>query len=360
MNSDHLQKPLKGRGAQSNKSGRFEAEAREVVDDGWGCADDPDLPPLKTVVGIDSARSVISRNDSPDIAFRQSINPYRGCEHGCVYCFARPSHAYLGLSPGLDFETRLFYKPDAAKLLARELGKPSYKPEVIALGANTDPYQPLERKLKVTRQILEVLTAAQHPFIIITKSDLVCRDLDLIGPAGQAGQARVILSLTTLDRDLARKMEPRAVTPTRRLSAMRQLSEAGVPTGVLTAPIIPGLNDMEMEKLLEAATGAGATTAGYVLIRLAREIKDLFQEWLQAHYPDRAAKVIDLIRQTRGGALYVDDFGERMRGTGPLAELIGRRFDLACRRLGLSRDRTPLDSSRFAAPKIESAQLSFL
>lgn len=351
---------VKGRGAVSNRVGRFEPASRELIDDGWGSALDLDLPPLKTEVGVDRARSVIATNDSPDIGFRQSINPYRGCEHGCVYCFARPSHAYLGLSPGLDFETKLFVKPEAAKLLARELGRPGYRAQPIALGANTDPYQPLERRLKVTRSLLEVLTTTQHPFVIVTKSDLVLRDLDLIAPAGKAGQARVMLSITTLDRDLARKLEPRAPTPQRRLAALEGLAKAGVPVGVLAAPMIPALNDMELEKILETAAKAGASTAGYILIRLAREIKDLFQEWLTAHVPDRKARVLDLIRQTRGGALYVDKFGERMRGQGPYADLLARRFDLACRRHGLSRQRWHLDTSQFQPPPADERQMSLL
>ena len=354
-------RPLKGRGAVSNRSGRFEAAARVAVDDGWGSPADPDLPPLRTTLGVDSARSVIARNDSPDIPFDQSVNPYRGCEHGCVYCFARPSHAYLGLSPGLDFETRLFHKPEAPALLERELRAPGYRCQPLALGANTDPYQPIERELRLTRRILEVLSDFNQPVVLITKSALVARDIDLLASMAERRLARVCLSLTTLDPDLARRLEPRAATPARRIETLRRLSEAGIPTAVLTSPMIPGLTDHELERILEAAAAAGARAASYILLRLPREIADLFQEWLRAHAPDRAGRVLSLLRQSRGGALYRSEFGTRMRGEGPVADLLARRFKLACARLGLDQRRFDgLDCSRFRPPPRPGDQLALL
>ncbi|HXU11594.1 MAG TPA: PA0069 family radical SAM protein, partial [Candidatus Binatia bacterium] len=282
--------------------------------------------------------------------FDRSINPYKGCEHGCVYCFARPTHSYLGLSPGLDFETKIFSKPDAARLLSEELRRPGYRCEVIALGANTDPYQPVERDLKITRSILEVLLEHGHPVGIVTKGSLVLRDLDLLAAMAARRLATVMISITTLDRSLARRMEPRAASPERRLGTLRALSEAGIPVGVLSSPMIPGLNDAELERILEAAASAGARTAGYVILRLPHELQSIFAEWLEAHYPLRAAHVLNLVRETRGGKLYDSEFGQRMKGTGPYADLLRRRFETACRRLGLSRNRMDLDTTQFRVP----------
>jgi DNA repair photolyase len=354
---------LRGRGALSNASGRYEPQRRVLFDDGWGDLGDTDeLPPLKTEVLIDSTRTIIARNSSPDISFQQSINPYRGCEHGCIYCFARPTHAYLGFSPGADFESKLFAKPDAAKLLAKELSAPNYVPKVLAIGTNTDPYQPLEKKMRIMRGILEVLLEFRHPVGIVTKSALVTRDLDILQPMAELGLVRVALSITTLDRKLARVMEPRAATPPRRIETLRALHAAGVPTAVMFAPVIPALNDEEMERVLEAAVAAGAESAGYVLLRLPLEIKDLFREWLEANVPDRAKHVMSLVRSMRGGKDYDSQWHTRMRGTGPYAEMIGRRFHLAAKRLGLnkeSRDRE-LDLSKFRRPPQSGDQLALL
>jgi DNA repair photolyase len=334
----------KGRGATGNPAGRFEPRWFESDEDPAGA------PPPETQVFVDATKGIIARNDSPDIGFSQSINPYRGCEHGCSYCFARPSHAYLNLSPGLDFETKIFTKPDAAALLAREIARPRYVCSPIALGTNTDPYQPLERRLRITRGILKVLAAHEHPFTIVTKSALVVRDLDLIGPAAARSQAAVHISITTLDPDLARRMEPRAAAPSRRLEAVRALADAGVPCGVLAAPMIPGLNDHELERILEAARDAGATSAGWVLIRLPHEVKEVFETWLRAEEPTQADRVLARIRETRGGALYDPRFGARQRGEGPYAAMLARRFTVAARRLGLDRKLEPLDTSRFRKP----------
>jgi len=349
----------KGRGAVSNAAGRYEPLTRVAVDDGWIDEDDG-LAPLRTSVSIDSSRTIIARNQSPDIPFDRSINPYRGCEHGCVYCFARPTHAWLGLSPGQDFETKLFAKPQAAKLLEAELAKPSYKPEAIALGTNTDPYQPIERRLGIMREILQVLWRVRHPVAIVTKSNLILRDLDILAPMAEAGLARVMISLTTLKPELARKMEPRVPRPALRVETLRQLAAAGIPAGVLTAPLIPALNDEELEALLEAAAGAGATNAGYVLLRLPLEIKVLFEEWLDAHYPDRKSRVLSLVRQTRGGKLYDADWRTRQRGYGPYADLLERRFAIACKRLKLNREVWTLDTTQFQKPRKPSAQLNLL
>ena len=346
----------RGRGAQSNESGRFEAEARVTFDDGWQSLDE--LPPFKTTVGLDTARKVITRNDSPDIGFDRSINPYRGCEHGCVYCFARPTHAYLGLSPGLDFESKLFVKPDAAALLEKELAAPNYSPRTIAIGTNTDPYQPIERRYKVMRRILETLDKAGHPVGIVTKSALVTRDLDILARMAERNLAKVALSVTTLDPELARTMEPRASTPMKRLEALRQLSQAGVPTTVMVAPVIPALNDMEIERILDAAAAAGVREAGYVMLRLPLEVRDLFREWLEANYPDRAAHVFKLVREMRGGKDYDSEWGTRMKGKGPYAWLIGRRFELACEKLGLNVSKRQLTTEHFKHPAPESAQMS--
>ena len=346
----------RGRGAQSNASGRYEPLARIAFDDGWRSLDD--LPPFKTQVTIDSTRKIITRNDSPDIGFDRSINPYRGCEHGCIYCFARPTHAYLGLSPGLDFESKLLVKPEAAELLEKELAAPNYEPRVIAIGTNTDPYQPIERKYQVMRRILEVLDRAGHPVGIVTKSALVLRDLDILARMAERKLAKVALSVTTLDGELARKMEPRAATPMRRLETLRRLSAAGVPTTVMVAPVIPALNDMEMERILEAAHAAGVREAGYVLLRLPLEVRDLFREWLKANYPDRENHVFKLVRETRGGKDYDSKWFERQKGRGPYAWMIGRRFELACEKLGFNEISTQLTTEHFRKPKPGSAQLS--
>ena len=319
---------------------------------------DEAAPPIPTVVTIQRARTIIAHNDSPDIPFTQSINPYQGCEHGCIYCYARPSHAYLDLSAGIDFETKLFAKPDAARLLRAELAKPGYRCDPIALGTNTDPYQPIEREWKVTRSILEVLAAHEHPFTIVTKSALVERDIDLIAPMATKRMARVYLSITTLDRALARRMEPRAAAPPRRLQALKTLSQAGIPVGIMVAPIIPQLNDRDLEAILEAAAGNGAQSAGWVLLRLPREVAPLFRAWLDAHYPLRAGHIMSLVQQMRGGRDYDSTFGARMRGEGAFATLLEKRFAIACRRFGLEHGRrghAGLDVSRFRAPKANDA-----
>jgi DNA repair photolyase len=350
------QERRRGRGAHSNAGGRYEAEVRVAFDDGWRSIDD--LPAFKTTVAVDSARKVITRNQSPDISFDRSINPYRGCEHGCVYCFARPTHAYLGLSPGLDFESKLFFKPDAAELLERELSAPNYQPRTIAIGTNTDPYQPIERRYELMRRILEVLERCGHPVGIVTKSALITRDIDILGRMAARGLAKVALSVTTLDAKLARTMEPRAATPQRRLEALRQLSAAGVPTAVMVAPVIPAINDAEIERILDAAAAAGATSAGYVLLRLPLEVRDLFSEWLLANFPDRFRHVFSLIRQMRGGKDYDSNWNSRMTGSGPYAWLIGRRVEAACERLGLNKHKAVLTTAHFQPPHRADAQLS--
>src|SRR5438876_9905801 len=309
------------RGARSFMQGRFETVAREVFDDGW-TAEEKDERPLQTQVTIERARSIVSHNDSPDVGFDSSINPYRGCEHGCVYCYARPSHAYLELSPGLDFETKLFAKTNAAELLRAELAKPGYKPSPIALGANTDCYQPIERKYRITRQIVEILADCEHPFTMVTKSALVERDLDLLAPMAKKNLVKVFVSIASLDRALARKLEPRAASPQRRMDVLRNLAQAGVPCGVMVAALIPGLNDKTLEEALEAASAAGAAEAAYVTMRLPNGLKGLFKEWLAAHYPERAGHVISIVRQMRGGRDNDPRFGSRMTGTGAFAELI--------------------------------------
>ena len=346
----------RGRGAQSNAVGRYEPLARVAFDDGWRSMDE--LPPFKTTVQVDATRKIITRNDSPDIGFDRSINPYRGCEHGCVYCFARPTHAYLGLSPGLDFESKLFMKPEAAELLEKELSAPSYQPRVIAIGTNTDPYQPIERKYQVMRRILEVLERTGHPVGIVTKSALVLRDIDILARMAERKLAKVALSVTSLDPELARKMEPRAATPMRRLETLRRLSDAGVPTTVMVAPVIPALNDSEIERILEAAQVAGVREAGYVLLRLPLEVRDLFREWLMANYPDRYRHVMKLVRDTRDGKDYDSEWGTRMKGTGPYAWMLGRRFEVACERLGHNVNRTSLTTQYFRKPKPDDAQMS--
>jgi DNA repair photolyase len=342
------------RGALSQIQGRFEPEARAPFDDGWTREDEP-LAPLQTTIAIERARTIIARNDSPDVPFDQSINPYRGCEHGCIYCYARPSHAYLELSPGLDFETKLFAKTNAAERLRTELAKPAYKVSPISLGANPDCYQPAERQHRITRQILEVLAECEHPLTIVTKSALVERDLDLLAPMAKKNLVKVFVSIGTLDRVLARKLEPRAASPQRRLDVLKALSSAGVPCGVMVAALIPALNDKTLEHVLEEAAKAGALEAAYVILRLPNELKPLFKEWLAAHYPERAEHVMSIVRQMRGGRENDPRFHERMRGTGNYAELIDKRFDIACRRFGLNghgggRETPELDCTRFAPP----------
>ena len=342
------------RGARSHLQGRFESEAREPFDDGW-TPEERETEPLKTSVTIEVARSIISHNDSPDVGFSQSINPYRGCEHGCIYCYARPSHSYLELSPGLDFETRLFAKTNAAELLREALARPGYRPSPIALGANTDCYQPIERKHRITRAILEVLSECSHPVTMVTKSALVERDLDLLGPMAEKNLVKVFVSIGTLDRELARKLEPRAASPQRRLDVLKSLSKHKVPCGVMVAALIPALNDKTLEHVLEAAAAAGAEEAAYVIMRLPNELKTLFKEWLAAHYPQRADHVISIVHQMRGGRDNDPNFGTRMTGTGNYAGLIEKRFDIACRRFGLNghgagRKRPELDCSIFKPP----------
>ena len=347
---------IRGRGARSNASGRYESDTREAFDDGW-TPDDVEPVQLTTTVSPEKAKVIITRNDSPDVGFAASINPYRGCEHGCIYCYARPAHAYMGLSPGLDFESKLFFKPQAAELLERELSKPRYVPEFIHVGGNTDPYQPQERRLRVTRQIIEVLDRFNHPFSIITKSGLILRDLDLLAPMAERNLVRVAISITSLDRRLARSMEPRAATPEKRLEAVKRLSDAGVPVIVMFAPSIPGLNDHEMEAVLERAAAAGAKGAGYVALRLPLEIADLFKEWLATDHPDRASRVMSLVRQMRGGKEYDSQWGKRMRGEGPIAALMSRRFAVAKTRYGLTRRLGDLDITQFRVPPKPGAQI---
>ena len=347
-----------GRGAATNRSGRFEPVSYEPADDGWESL--AELEALTTEVQEVPARRIITRNDSPDIGFDRSINPYRGCEHGCIYCFARPTHAFLGLSPGLDFETRLFAKTNAGQALERELADPAYRAETIAIGTNTDPYQPIERRYRIMRRILEVLSAANHPVGIVTKSALVLRDLDILKSMAERGLVKVALSVTTLDRKLARAMEPRASTPDKRLETLERLVDAGIPAAVMVAPVIPGLNDTEMERILERASSIGVKNAGYVLLRLPLEIGDLFTEWLKANCPDRASRVLSLMRSTRGGKLYDAKWGKRMAGDGPYAWMIGRRFELAAKRLGLNESSVELRTDLFTPPSLPGQQLSLL
>lgn len=348
----------RGRGARSNVSGRFEAQTYEAFDDGW--ENESELEPFRTVVHTDSSRTIITRNSSPDISFDRSINPYRGCEHGCIYCYARPTHCYLGHSAGLDFESQLYAKPDAAKLLISELAKPRYVARTIALGTNTDPYQPLEREKRLTRQILEVLEETRHPAGIVTKSALILRDIDILARMAKLGLVKVVLSVTTLDRSLARSMEPRASTPAKRLEALRQLSEAGIPTAVMVAPVIPGLNDHEIERILEQAAEAGVREAGYVMLRLPLEIKDLFREWLATDHPAKARKVIKLIQSLHGGVDYRSEFGLRQRGSGPYADQVAARFKLALAKHGLNLRREQLRSDLFIKPVLRGGQMDLI
>lgn len=343
-------RPLKGRGAESNPEGRYETASVERVDDGWPVEPEADLAP-ETTLAVELPRSVISTNRSPDVPFEQSVNPYRGCEHGCVYCYARPSHAWLGLSPGLDFETRIFTKPDAPERLARELARPGYRCRTLVLGANTDPYQPAERGLCITRGILEVLRAHRHPVAIVTKGALVERDLDILAPMAAEGLASVTVSVTTLDDGLKRIMEPRTASPARRLATLECLAAAGLEPGVLVAPVIPAITDGELEQILSACRDRGAVSAAWILLRLPHEVAPLFRQWLQAHFPERADKVMSLLRQARGGRDNDPRFGHRMRGEGAWAQLVADRFRLACRRLGLAAgERRDLDTTRFRVP----------
>ncbi|TIT19022.1 MAG: PA0069 family radical SAM protein [Mesorhizobium sp.] len=348
----------RGRSAGINPSGRFEPVSRHVFDDGWNSLEE--LPPFKTEVQVEKPRTIITRNESPDISFDRSINPYRGCEHGCVYCFARPTHSFMGLSPGLDFESKLFAKPDAARLLDKELSRDNYQPRTIAIGTNTDPYQPIEKQYRIMREILEVLEARGHPVGIVTKSALVTRDIDILSRMAGRGLAKVALSVTTLDRMLARTMEPRASTPTKRLEAIRQLSDAGIPASVMVAPIIPGLTDPEMERILDSAQAAGAREAGYVLLRLPLEVAPIFKDWLLRHYPDRYRHVISLIRSMRDGKDYDSEWGKRMKGSGPYAWQIGRRFEIAAKRLGLNAERRSLRTDQFVPAAKATEQLMLL
>jgi DNA repair photolyase len=356
--SDIIEDRRRGRGAQTNPSGRYEPVERHAFDDGWQSLED--LPSIRTEVQVETARKIITRNQSPDISFDRSINPYRGCEHGCSYCFARPTHANMGLSPGLDFETRLFVKPDAARLLERELAAPGYSPRTIAIGTNTDPYQPIEREYRLMRDILSVLSDAGHPVGIVTKSALVARDIDILAPMAERGLAKVALSVTTLDRKLARAMEPRAATPPKRLETITQLAEAGIPVTIMTAPILPVLTDSELERLLEAGAAAGAREAGYVLLRLPLEVSPLFREWLRTHYPDRYEHVLSVMRQMRGGKDYDSEWHTRQRGRGPYAWAIGRRFELACKRLGLNKERRSLRTDLFVPPVPAGGQMRLI
>ena len=364
---DPVAEPLhKGRGALSNESSRFDGERRIRTTDGWEApppaepSEDDELPPLRTTLTRDATRTTIARNNSPDIGFDRSINPYRGCEHGCVYCFARPTHAFLGLSPGLDFETRLLAKPEAAKLLRAELARPGYRPAMIAMGTNTDPYQPTEKRLRITRSILEVLAEARHPVSITTKSALVARDLDILGPMAAQGLASVAVSVTSLDADIARTLEPRAARPAVRLETIAACAAAGVPTAVMVAPVIPALTDHEMEAILAAAREVGARRAGWILLRLALEVRGLFEEWLGAHAPDRKARVLARLRAMRSGAVYQSDFGIRMTGSGPDAALLGKRFAMACRRLGYESGAWRVETGLFRPPAADTRQLSLL
>jgi DNA repair photolyase len=355
--SDRVARDLRpGRGTASNRAGRFEPYGRVAVDDGWDLEEGEHV--LRTEVAVERPRSVITRNTSPDVPFDRSINPYRGCEHGCVYCFARPSHAFLGLSPGLDFETRLVARPTAPQVLAQELARRGYRPEPIAIGTNTDPYQPIEKRFRIMRGILEVLRDFGHPVTIVTKGALVERDADILGALAVRGLVRVGISVTTLDRDLARRMEPRAAAPERRLRMIRTLADAGVPVRVMMAPVIPGLNDHEIERLLEAARDAGAAAAAYVALRLPREVAQLFRDWLEEARPERAAKVMNQVREMHGGRDYDPAWGKRMKGEGVRAELIGRRFAAARARLGLDGELPKLRRDLFAVPAADDAQLA--
>jgi DNA repair photolyase len=343
--------PRKGRGAVSNLQGRYEVDEREAVDDGWTVHADEEAPPLRTQVIEERAKSILTRNASPDVPFNVSLNPYRGCEHGCIYCFARPTHSYLGLSPGLDFESRIYAKTNAAELLRRELSKKSYVPEPIALGVNTDAYQPIERELQITRRVIELLHDHGHPFAAITKSSLIERDLDLLAPMAARGLVMAAVTVTTLDPTIARTLEPRAAAPARRLRTIRALTEAGVPVGVSIAPVIPFVTEPDLERVLEACAHAGATSASYIVLRLPWEVAPLFKEWLATHFPQRAERVMARIHDMRGGKDYDSSFAHRMKGEGAWAQLLKQRFNNAVKRLGLNeRQRGILDISQFRRP----------
>jgi DNA repair photolyase len=350
----------RGRGAATNASGRFEVQMREDFDDGW--TRDEALEPLATEVTWEKPKAIITPNQSPDIGFDRSINPYRGCEHGCFYCYARPTHTYMGLSAGLDFETKLFAKEGAAELLERELASPKYRPAPIAFGANTDPYQPIERQYRITRSLIETLAQARHPLTIVTKSNLILRDLDILAPMARENLVKVFVSVTTLDRGLARQMEPRAPTPQKRLEAIAALNDAGVPAGVMVAPIIPAINDEELETILTRAYSTGAREGSYVVLRLPNELRDMFREWLQVHYPDRLKRAVSLMQSMREGKDYEAQWGRRMAGSGPYAWMIGRRFEMAARRLGYSEMSRELRTDLFRKPTLvasaKGAQLS--
>ena len=349
-------KPRKGRGATLSPTPRYVEHEREGFDDGWGSADETPAA-LFTTVTAEHIRSLINRNQSPDLPFNLSINPYRGCEHGCAYCYARPAHAYMDLSPGLDFESRLFSKPDAAAVLRRELAKPGYRCESIALGANTDAYQPIERRLRITRAIIEVLAECNHPFSIVTKSALVERDIDLLAPLAERDLVQVFVSITTLDRDLARRMEPRAAAPQRRVETLRRLAAAGIPSGVMFAPVIPALNDHELERVLEHAAQAGCRYAGYVMLRLPREVNPVFKDWLTTHYPLKFERVMHRIQDVREGHESDSRFGHRLKGQGVFADLVAQRFARACRALELNKSRHQMNVRLFQAPRPDSPQL---
>jgi DNA repair photolyase len=351
--------PLKGRGAVTNMQGRYEKDERERVDDGWlhisEDGEDQDAPPLRTQIFEERAKTILTRNNSPDIPFSVSLNPYRGCEHGCIYCFARPTHSYLGLSPGLDFESRIYAKINAGELLERELAKPNYKPEPIALGVNTDAYQPVEREMKLTRRVIEILRDCGHPFAAITKSSLIERDIDLLAPMAARGQVMAAITVTTLDPDIARTLEPRAATPSRRLRTIRTLAEAGIPVGVSIAPVIPFVTEPDLERVLEACAEAGATSASYIVLRLPWEVAPLFKDWLAAHFPDRADRVMSRVRDMRGGKDYDSDFAKRMKGEGLWADMLKQRFAKATKRIGLNqRSHGILDMSEFRRPIVET------
>jgi DNA repair photolyase len=346
-------RPYKGRGATINPEGRFESATRERIDDGWQGAEQRDVPRARTLVTAERVKTIISRNKSPDVAFNLSINPYRGCEHGCTYCFARPTHAYLNLSPGLDFETRLFAKVNAAASFEKELARPAYVCETIAIGTNTDPYQPAEREWKITRSLLEVAARYNQPLGIVTKNALIERDLDILVPMARKGLVAAFVSVTTLDHDIARRMEPRASAPARRIEAIRRLSAAGVPVGVMFAPVIPFLTDDALESVLEAAARAGATQAGYILLRLPYEVKDVFRDWLNHHYPLKAAHVMSRVHAMRGGRDNDPQFRSRMRGEGEFADLLHKRFSIACNRFGLKPSQRHLDASKFRRPSLD-------
>lgn len=343
------------RGAASNRTGRYERHARETAHDGWDLVED--LPPLRTEVSVERPRTIITRNTSPDVAFDRSINPYRGCEHGCIYCFARPSHAWLGHSPGLDFETKLVARPEAPDLLARELARKSYRPEVIAIGTNTDPYQPIEKEFRIMRRVLEVLRDHHHPVGIVTKGTLIERDIDILSDMASKGLARVGITVTTLDPVLSRRMEPRVPSPARRLATIRRLTEAGCPVRVMASPMIPALTDHELEAILAAGRDAGAVSASWIMLRLPREVADLFREWLERHFPDRAARVMGRVRELHGGHNYDPDWGKRMTGEGAFADLMRHRFAVAVKRLGLDMELPALRTDLFRRPPRAGDQL---